>query len=321
MESVIENTYARLERCGAKGRVVPIHRLQVLKREIEGEHVQGVLDKEFFQERLSSFAFTPPAEFSPAVSLIIVAVPRPQTKVGVSWKGNTRVLILPPTYVKYAKIPQQVGGLINSVLTPEGYHIALARVPLKFLAACSGLAEYGRNNLCYVPGMGSFLQLVGFYSDVPCEEDHWHEPRMMDRCQKCESCLRKCPTRAIGQDRFLLRAERCISFHNERLPSCPLPVWMDLASHNCLIGCMHCQQYCPANKEFLEWFEDNQQFSDEETSLLLNGMSFDQFSLVTVRKLEGLALIESDLAVIPRNLGMLLQERDQPGNRRRATWE
>jgi epoxyqueuosine reductase len=41
--------------------------------------------------------------------------------------------------------------------------VALSLLPLKSLAVRSGLAAYGRNNVCYVPGMGSFLELVGLY--------------------------------------------------------------------------------------------------------------------------------------------------------------
>jgi len=37
-------------------------------------------------------------------------------------------------------------------------------VPIDRLAVRGGLATYGRNNVTYVPGMGSFHRLSAFYS-------------------------------------------------------------------------------------------------------------------------------------------------------------
>ena len=67
------------------------------------------------------------------------------------------------------------------------------------------------------------------------------------------------------------------------------------------MGCMACQQYCPENKPFLGQFDGDEEFSHEETALLLAGASRDQLSAATAAKLERLELIE-DLAILPRNL-------------------
>jgi epoxyqueuosine reductase len=144
-------------------------------------------------------------------------------------KGFTLTLILPPTYLGATEVLRQIEGLLAECLAPEGYYVAPARLPRKILAVRSGLAEYGRNNIGYVPGMGSFFQLTVFYSELPCQEDTWREPRMMDRCQDCQACLTKCPTGAISSERFLLRAERCLVFHNERSSDHPFPDWIDPA--------------------------------------------------------------------------------------------
>ena len=81
------------------------------------------------------------------------------------------------------------------------------------------------------------------------------------------------------------------------------PDWIDPASHNCLIGCMLCQQFCPEDKGFLEWFEGNETFSNEETSQLLRGTSSDQLAPTTQAKLERLELLDY-LEILPRNLGV-----------------
>lgn len=301
MHNAMEELYAQLDQRGLKGRVVSIERLQDLKEDIEGRHAQGLFDERFYQERLSFFDFDPPNEAFVAKSLIIVAMPRPQTRVSFTWNGRGLTLLLPPTYLEYARTSGRIAKILEDLLALEGYHIAPAKLPLKSLAVRSGLGEYGRNNICYVPGMGSFLQLAGCYSDLPCGKDPWREPVMMEVCQDCLACQRKCPTQAIPSERFLLRAERCIVYHNEKPVDHPFPDWLDLSSHDCLLGCMVCQRYCPVDKPFLGWFEGDERFTEEESAWLLEGSSPDQLPSETVQKLERLQLLD-DLGVISRNL-------------------
>jgi len=130
--------------------------------------------------------------------------------------------------------------------------------------------------------MGSFLQLVAVYSDMPREEDRWQEAAMLEKVEDCDLCRRACPTGAISVDRFLLRAERCISYQNEKRGDVPFPSWMDVSWHNCLEGCMRCQRACPLNKQFLGWVGEEEEFSEEETRLLLNGASRDNLQKVRV---------------------------------------
>jgi len=289
-----------------KGRVVSIQHLHDLQKEIESRHAQGFFDEEFYREGLSFFSFQPPDDLSAASSLIVVAVPRPQTKISFTVRGKTLKLILPPTYLGFLETHRQIEGLLTEWLAPKGYQVALAKLPRKLLATCSGLAEYGRNNLSYIPGMGSYFQPMVFYSDLHCQDDTWQEPRLMDACQNCQICQTQCPTGAITSERFLLQAERCLVFHNERSPAHPFPDWIDPASHNCLIGCMLCQQFCPENEAFLEWFEGNETFTHEETTLLLQGVSADQLPAATRAKLERLELLDS-LEILPRNLGVFFE--------------
>ena len=125
----------------------------------------------------------------------------------------------------------------------------------------------------------------------------------MSRCTTCKACMIKCPTAAITPERFLLHAERCIVFHNERSADHPFPDWMESTVHNALIGCILCQQCCPANKPFLNWFEGNQEFTHEETDLLLQGTALERIPVETRRKLEALELLDA-LDILPRNLGI-----------------
>ena len=139
--------------------------------------------------------------------------------------------------------------------------------PVAATSTPGGLGQYGRNNICYVPGMGSFHRLWAFYSDLVWQEDNWQEAQMMASCQNCSVCLRNCPTGAITSERFLLHAERCITFHNEQPGDVPFPTWMDPCWHNCLIGCSYCQNVCPQNKDFWHRVERGAEFSDRQGDL------------------------------------------------------
>lgn len=300
----------RLGEKGYQSRIASAERLRDLQDGIEGNRARALLNEEFYQERLTYFSFRPPEILPNAKSLIVVAVPQPKIRIVFTWQKEVRPVIIPPTYVAYREANKRVDDILSSVLNPEGYHVAQASLPVKLLAVRSGLGDYGRNNICYVPGMGSFHRLVAFFTDIPCPEESWRQPQMMESCEKCQACLHGCPTSAIIANRFLIRAERCITFHNERVGD--FPAWIDPSWHNCLVGCLRCQMVCPQNADFREWVEEAEVFSEEETTLMLKCAPSDPCPSEIVKKLGRLDLLEySD--VLGRNLDALLsrEERNQ----------
>ena len=68
---------------------------------------------------------------------------------------------------------------------------------MKLVAARSGPGRYGRNNICYVEGMGSFHGLEAFYINYPSGADDWQKIEMMDICSSCLLCMENCPTQVI----------------------------------------------------------------------------------------------------------------------------
>lgn len=307
-DKCLEELHLRLTKRGYQARIVSIDHLPELKEDIGGRFRQGLFDKEFYRERLGFFDFQIPDSLPEAKSMIVVAVPRPQSQAVFTWKEKDHALILPPTYVPYEGTTKRVQALLAQILGATEYRVASTALPLKLLAVRSGLGDYGRNNICYVPRMGSFHQLVAVYSDLPCQEDTWRKPQMMKRCEQCQACLRSCPTGAISSDRFLLHAERCIVFHNEKKGNIPFPAWMDPSWHNCLFGCLHCQRVCPEDKNFMQWIEEKEEFSQRETALLLKGVPREQLPAATVKKLRHLDLIDS-LDSLARNLGVFLKKK------------
>lgn len=303
METAAETLYSKLKEHGLKGRIVSINHLQDLQGEIENQRANGLFNEEFYQEGMSFFSFQVPDVLTSTASLIVIAVPRPQTKVSFTLDEKTHTLIIPPTYFGFTEISQKVENLLNEWFAPKGHNIFPAMIPRKLLAVRSGLARYGRNNITYIPEIGSFFQLTAFFSDVPCMKDIWVETNIMDNCQSCKICINKCPTNAIDSERFLIHAERCLTFHNERSPNHSFPSWISTEWHNCLIGCMLCQQFCPMNKPHLNWYEGNEEFSHEETLLLLNGAPGEQLPTTTREKLERLGMFDI-LKIITRNLNV-----------------
>jgi epoxyqueuosine reductase len=295
----------QLEERGYKGSIVPLQHLHELQEEIEGRYSQGSIDKQLYKEYLSPFTFAVPDSLPQAQSLIVVAAPQPQFEVIFARDGERFPVLVPPTYLHGRKTDKLVQDVLTEILEPEGYRVVRAVLSEKLLAVRSGLATYGRNNITYVPGMGSFYRPVVFYSDLPCQEDSWRKAQMMTACENCSACQHNCPTGAISSERFLIRAERCIVYHNEQPGNVPFAEWIDPSWHTCLVGCMQCQNVCPQNKDFWQWVEREEEFSEEETALLLEGVPLDQLPATTAEKL-GRADLTRFTALLPRNLSFVI---------------
>jgi epoxyqueuosine reductase len=295
----------KIHESGWEGVIVPISHLNDLRDAILNKYEQGLIDKDFYQDQLSFFSFNPPADLPDARSIIILAVPTPQMRITFHWKRKPVPVTIPPTYISYTPRTDNTLNILIKWFNNEGYSLVKSQLPLKTLAVCSGLAKYGRNNICYVPGMGSFLQLVGAFSDLPCDQDPWSELQMLDRCKSCTACIKHCPTGAIPGDRFLLHAEICLTWHNESAND--FPDWINPSWHNCLIGCMKCQSICPENKSMKNWFEDRAEFSEKETNLFIQYVPFDRLPSVTAAKIKSLQINE-DFHGLCRNLSMLIEQ-------------
>jgi epoxyqueuosine reductase len=298
------NLISALEQEGYQGKLVFAEHLYDLQSDIDAHHRQGLFDEEFFTEELSGFDFNSLESLPGAKSLIIAAAPQPQVRVTFNTAGKELPCIIPPTY-SY-ETDRKIENLIRLQLEPAGYQVRKADLPWKLLAVRSGLAQYGRNNITYIAGLGSFYRLVAFASDLPCTEDSWGEPQILSDCSECEVCAKACPGGAIGSDRFLLHAERCITFHNER--QAEFPTWLSPSWHHCLVGCMVCQKVCPVNKPFRKAAVEGPVFSEMETTAILQGNSRDLFPPGAVQKLEGLDIIGYE-KVLGRNLAALVRKK------------
>ncbi len=292
---------ALLERKGLAARIVPVERAYELRAEIDGRVAKRELDEELYARYAGEFTFEAPADFHDVQSIVIAAVPRPQTAAVFHVGGAARTLLIPPTYTDYAAVAASCVSWLRATLAKAGYRVAPASVPYKLLATRSGLAAYGRNNITFVPGLGSFFELVAAFTNIPCTNAEWHAPRMLDRCVRCRACVNRCPTSAIRLDRFLLESGRCLVFHNERAGAVAFPDWIDASAHRTVIGCMECQRVCPENRDVKGWVGAAEDFSERETAMLLAGTDAADLPRETLSKLERLDAVRF-LNRLPRNL-------------------
>lgn len=300
-ERAVDDLRKGLGETGFRMSMVPLDRLADLRAYFAGLLKEGMLERAFHDGQLAGFDWRPPEDFGKARSVIIAAARQPKVRVRFNYSGRVHSHVIPPTY-DYST-DEKVAEVIDRVLEAYPFETRAARLPWKSLAVRSGLALYGRNNITYLEGWGSYVRLTGFYSDIPCTEDTWQEAAAMKACEHCMACLEACPSGAMTGVRFLLRAERCITLYNEEAPN--FPAWIEPSWHNSLVGCMLCQDVCPANRANVGWLVGDVEFSEEETGLLLEGRPPESLPEEVVKKLEAAELL-AGCETLPRNLRVLL---------------
>jgi epoxyqueuosine reductase len=247
----------------------PVSVLDIARADIERRKAPGETDPAFARENLVFDVERTRSD--PRVHAVVVVVkPRPAHVVAFVTGGARVEAVMPPTYERYRPTFEEVrADLAEHVLA--GALVLQIDAPLKTLACRLGLVRYGRNNLAYAASIGSYMQILGYATDVvlPIAPD-WQprEPALLDECAECGVCEASCPSGAIGGDRVLLHAERCLTLANET-PG-PWPSWVSPQMHRCLIGCLECQRRCPANPQ-LPVADSRVVFDEEETSVLLAG--------------------------------------------------
>ena len=302
---MVEQVSAALEREGYKSRCVSVAHVEDLRKELEGHYEEGRMSDEIHEMLLRYLRFGIPNELPDAKSIFVVSAQSPRTVFYVNWRGRRLPVQVPPTYADQDAMIRRSLEIIRETLKPAGYTAVNARLPVKALAVHSGLARYGKNNITYVEGWGSYQRLAVFFSDVLCEADNWPELRMMERCNSCNACEQACPTGAIHGDWVIIRAERCLCHLNEGPRE--FPDWVDPAWHDSIIGCLHCQKVCPENASVLHKVVEGPEFTSEETAEILKARSADDISPATLEKLRTMGLHYYTHA-IARNLRVLVEQ-------------
>jgi len=174
-------------------------------------------------------------------------------------------------------------------------------LPDKRIAVCSGLAEYGKNNICYVDGLGSLITLFTFISDMPAPKEYtWRNVCYMSMCENCVICQKNCPVDAILPNRFLIDIQNCMPTKN-RYDDNPFPESIPKTAHHRTTFCSKCQEDCPQNKDLFNNIKEVVDFSEEETSMLLSGVKIEDLPDALLEKVN-LCEMNEYYHIIPRNL-------------------
>ncbi|MFW9909860.1 MAG: 4Fe-4S double cluster binding domain-containing protein [Candidatus Thorarchaeota archaeon] len=262
-----------------------------------------------YHEYLNELSFRIPDSMPDAKSVIIMAVSTPLAVVNFHYRENAYKVFIPPQYYKLGITQEQLKSIItDTIIQDKGFSLDYANsyLFLKHIATASGLAKYGRNNICYVDGMGSMLSLHAFLTNYEFRDDYYSEPQLMDRCSSCKVCLKQCPTGAIREESFAVDVGRCITLYNE--VDCQFPEWMSPDVHNSLMGCMKCQYACPVNRESIENTLQLEDVSHYETESILRGAPSEELLESLSRKLRGFypATFSSHFPILTRNLRQLI---------------
>ncbi|MCR4397620.1 MAG: hypothetical protein NUV93_01495 [Firmicutes bacterium] len=279
--------------------------LEEVRGDIERRRLAGEIDAGFYAERLASYMRQVSSEG--VESLVVVAVPRPAHEV-IFDAGDIRfAVVVPPTYAGNDDIAEGIRRRLESLLA--GASVTRLIAPVKAVASRLGVVKYGRNNITYAPGFGSYHQLTAFLTSAPLDATPRFTPgppAPADECDGCFACGGACPTGAIAEDRFLLHTERCLALFNERVG--PWPEWVSPSSHNCLVGCMACQDACPMNAGLLRVERLEPFFDPEETSVILGSeIPGDDPAWTRIRAKFAAMGLEGLEGLVGRNLRALLE--------------
>ena len=237
-------------------------------------------------------------------SIIILAMPRP-AYAKVTWHTRGKQYKAFSGTTAGAETTAKIIDAITEAVQTAGFSINREnRLFLKRMAVQSGLAQYGRNNIAYIDGMGSAFVLSAFLTDIPCKESPWREPMVSPTCDGCQICETLCPTNAIVSGKFPIDSHRCLTRLNQGTGD--FPEWVPQSAHHTTYYCLMCQARCPMNKgqEIIEM-----SFDEEETAYILDRTSYDEAPDELKRKIARMTGFGKP-ETIQRNLRVLFDAMD-----------
>ena len=175
--------------------------------------------------------------------------------------GDCRAVLMVWPYQPYADAPE--GATVSAYypasdaaniaaeqvaqwLTAQGYRaVNRPNIPYKPLAVQSGHAQYGKNGVTAIPGLGSRYALQVVLTDAPLETDagELNPASLSDTCAHCGRCVQACPVGALD-GKGNVDIHRCIRAKSDEYPL--QAMYKPLIGRR-LYGCDICQDVCPRN--------------------------------------------------------------------------
>lgn len=251
-------------------RIVKASRLAELEAGYRAS-LEGASRDATFRSYVEGMRFSLPEGAEGARSLIVAAV---------SWRFATAVFTIGG---KEREVPFPAGywdddvrapSLMPALAAAEGLGgperlVAISdAAPMKLIAVRSGLARYGRNNIAYVPGLGSHHGLRAFAVSADLAEDGWGKVEALPECEGCGACERACPNGALRPGIFIADVGECNTLYSE--VDDPFPERIAARGQKALMGCPVCQDCCPANARCAPPLR-LKALDEEETAAVLGG--------------------------------------------------
>lgn len=294
-----------------KYRILPVSRFAALQKEYDAARNNAQLGRhKMYLDQIAPLNFRLPADFQNARSVVVVAAYSKNMYSNFRMAGDSHRILIPFQYYADDYGADRLNAIIQKdIIKTPGHRVVdiSARVPLKLLAARSGLGRYARNSLVFVDGMGSYNVLHAFLTDHAFTEDHWTDLQILDECNHCHACERTCPTRCISRWNYSTNIDKCLTLFNEG--SGEFPNFILGSMHHALMGCMQCKAPCPANEGIAELSGTMEDVSEEETRKILRGSPDDALLKSLQRKLRHFRPTASreQFPILKRNLSVLIR--------------
>jgi epoxyqueuosine reductase len=292
-------------------RTLPVSHFPALQKEyIRAVSSPQLSHHKAFRDNIAKLSFALPSDFQNARSVVVVAAFAKTMYATFHLNGQAHRIMVPFQYYSDDLNAESLRTVVQKEIVKEpGRRVVdvTQRVPLKLLAARSGLGRYGRNNLIFVDGMGSFNLLYAFLTDRAFPGDTWTDLTILDACRRCDHCDRICPTYCIPRDTFVIDIDKCITLYNENAGA--FPNWILPSMHHALMGCMRCQVPCRVNGWVADVSGNLGDVSEEETRKILQGNVDDDLLKTLQGKLRLSPAVSSRemLSILTRNLRALIR--------------
>ena len=271
------------------------------------DHFEGIrndLEKLAFKAD-RYFDFHAPSDVGFQVnSVIIVAYATPLVSMDFALEDKIKTVYISPGYYAAHNREKIIFDYLSPILQKGGFHTSTAqKLPCKSVAVRTGLGVYGRNNIVYVDGMGSFCRFVIYLTDLPSNDEFYDDQaylRHKSHCRECMKCVNSCPTGALNINQNTIDISRCLCWMT--LMDVGSPDWVNLEWHNALFGCMMCQKFCPQNIDFMRNVARIGNYDELQTKAVLDNNAdaelINSFGCGSLNRL------------IPRNLKILIVAED-----------
>ena len=263
-----------------------------------------------YLDQIAPLNFKVPGDFQNAKSVVVVATHSKNMYSNFWLNGSSHRIMIPFQYYSDDLNADKLNGIIQKdIIKTPGRRVVdvSSKVPLKLLAARSGLGRYARNGLVFVDGMGSYNVLYAFLTDHPFAEDNWVNLQILDECNRCHACERTCPTRCISRWSYSVNIDKCLTLYNENAGD--FPNYILGSMHHALMGCMQCKAPCPANEGIAGLSGNLEDISEEETRKILKGVSDEALLRSLQRKLRQFRAVSTkeQFPILKRNLSVLIR--------------